>query len=472
MLTHLHQVAKKPARVVLLGAGGFIGGAIKRRIAADGIPTVALGRPELDLLATGAAKRLAEALDPNDVLVFVSAKAPCRDLQMLRENLMMAEAVCSALRQRPVAHVVYISSDAVYKDSKEPLTEASCAEPGSLHGVMHLAREVALRQEFAGPLALIRPTLVYGADDPHNGYGPNRFRRLAAAGQDIVLFGEGEELRDHVNVDDIAELVRLAIVPSEQRHRERGLGRRRVVPRTGGVRRFRVHPARRGQGQPPQRTDAAQRLSAVRQSCGARGVPRIPLRARGATAFPECMRALEPKASDDKARRRLCGNDAPRARLRNCRFRTRASGSSASTRTRRASRRSPGESFRFPSRSSPSWSPRTPSASASQPKRGQLRACDVIYVAPDVPTDDEGRSDLATDQCAARPSVRGRAKRHGRRRAVTGAPGLYPRQAIREPDPLLSGRDADLRPRRRARTPPGTLHRRLRRSGSSRCQPP
>lgn len=215
---HLHQVAKKPARVVLLGAGGFIGGAIKRRVAADGIPTVAMGRPELDLLATGAAKRLAEALDPNDVLVFVSAKAPCRDLQMLRENLMMAEAVCSALRQRPVAHVAYISSDAVYKDSKEPLTEASCAEPGSLHGVMHLAREVALRQEFAGPLALIRPTLVYGADDPHNGYGPNRFRRLAAAGQDIVLFGEGEELRDHVNVDDIAELARLAIV-----HRSSGI---------------------------------------------------------------------------------------------------------------------------------------------------------------------------------------------------------------------------------------------------------
>jgi hypothetical protein len=27
--------------------------------------------------------------------------------------------------------------------------------------------------------------------DPHNGYGPNRFRRLAAAGQEIVLFGEG-----------------------------------------------------------------------------------------------------------------------------------------------------------------------------------------------------------------------------------------------------------------------------------------
>ena len=43
--------------------------------------------------------------------------------------------------------------------------------------------------------------------DPHNGYGPNRFRRLAAEGQDIVLFGEGEERRDHVYIDDVAEII-------------------------------------------------------------------------------------------------------------------------------------------------------------------------------------------------------------------------------------------------------------------------
>src|SRR5207244_7753620 len=59
--------------------------------------------------------------------------------------------------------------------------------------------------------AFMRPTLVYGADDPHNGYGPNRFRRQAASGQDIVLFGEGEERRDHVDVEDIAELVHLIL---------------------------------------------------------------------------------------------------------------------------------------------------------------------------------------------------------------------------------------------------------------------
>jgi nucleoside-diphosphate-sugar epimerase len=72
---------------------------------------------------------------------------------------------------------------------------------------MHLARELAFCAEVKAPQAHLRPTLIYGASDPHNGYGPNRFRRLAAEGKDIVLFGEGEERRDHVCIDDVAEIV-------------------------------------------------------------------------------------------------------------------------------------------------------------------------------------------------------------------------------------------------------------------------
>jgi nucleoside-diphosphate-sugar epimerase len=73
--------------------------------------------------------------------------------------------------------------------------------------MMHLAREVMLANAYAGPLCLLRPTLIYGAADPHNGYGPNRFLRLAMDRKDIVLFGEGEERRDHVAVEDVAMIV-------------------------------------------------------------------------------------------------------------------------------------------------------------------------------------------------------------------------------------------------------------------------
>jgi UDP-glucose 4-epimerase len=119
----------------------------------------------------------------------------------------MTLAMTKALAAVPVAHVVNISSDAVYADEPVPLSEATPRAPGSLHGVMHLAREIAFTSEVKTPLAILRPSLLYGAADPHNGYGPNQFRRLANAGQDIVLFGEGEERRDHVLIHDVAELL-------------------------------------------------------------------------------------------------------------------------------------------------------------------------------------------------------------------------------------------------------------------------
>ena len=45
MLTHLNPQPARPPRVVVLGAGGFIAGAIVKRLKADGIEVLALGRP-------------------------------------------------------------------------------------------------------------------------------------------------------------------------------------------------------------------------------------------------------------------------------------------------------------------------------------------------------------------------------------------------------------------------------------------
>jgi len=218
MLEHGQGAPLKPKRVVVIGAGGFVGGAVVRRLTRDGVPAHGLTRKELDLLADGAADRLTAALDPDDSAVFVSALAPARTPALLVQNLRMAEAVGKALAARPVAHVVYISSDAVYADDANPVTERSCCQPSTLHGMMHAARELMLKTDVKAPLAVLRPSLLYGARDPHNGYGPNRFRRLAEKGEAITLFGEGEEQRDHVFIDDVAQLVALALG-----HRSRGV---------------------------------------------------------------------------------------------------------------------------------------------------------------------------------------------------------------------------------------------------------
>lgn len=207
MLHHGFASEQAPARVVVLGAGGFVGAAICRRLKARGVSVLELGRGQVDLLVPTASETLAGHLQPDDALVAVSAIAPVKTMAMLRDNMTMIEAMAGALKARPVAHVLNIGSDAVFADKDGALDEASCRAPGNLHGIMHLTREVMLADAVGeASFATLRPTLIYGVDDPHNGYGPNRFRRLAAKGQPIKLFGEGEERRDHVWVEDVAEL--------------------------------------------------------------------------------------------------------------------------------------------------------------------------------------------------------------------------------------------------------------------------
>lgn len=217
MLEHLNTAPAKPSRVVVIGAGGFVGGTIVKRLESCGVKVLALTRKELDLLADDASAKLQAMLRPHDSVVMVSAIAPVKTLPMLMQNLRMAEAVCGALAPSLIQHLVYISSDAVYTDDANPVTEQSYCAPSTLHGMMHSARELMMKNATGAPVAMLRPTLIYGAADPHNGYGPNRFRRHAQRGEPIPLFGEGEEQRDHVSVDDVAELARLMLF-----HRSRG----------------------------------------------------------------------------------------------------------------------------------------------------------------------------------------------------------------------------------------------------------
>ena len=209
-----------PARVVVLGGRGFIGSELLAALEHAGIPRLAPTRLDLDLAAPDAGDRLAALLRPSDSLVLLAALTPDkgRGMEPFVANVTIGAAVCRALERVTPAHVVYVSSDAVYPMDAGRLSEESCVEPPDLYGMMHLARETMVRAASRAPIAVLRPTLVYGAADTHNSYGPNRLRRAARKEGRIALFGEGEEMRDHLFVSDLVELTLLVI-----RHRSSGL---------------------------------------------------------------------------------------------------------------------------------------------------------------------------------------------------------------------------------------------------------
>jgi UDP-glucose 4-epimerase len=195
-----------PKRVVIIGSKGFIGSTISKLLEKSNIPILNLSRKEVDLNKKEASKKLDKLITKEDCVIISAAEAPVKNNQMLLNNIKMIANIIDVIKKKSVKRVVYISSDAVYSDSKNDLHEKSSVEPQSLHGIMHLAREIMLKQLNEIQLSIIRPTLIYGIEDPHNGYGPNQFFRLASSNKDIILFGKGEELRDHVSIADVARI--------------------------------------------------------------------------------------------------------------------------------------------------------------------------------------------------------------------------------------------------------------------------
>ena len=199
-------------RVVVFGGSGFIGKAIVSRLTKANVRVLSLSSKEVDLSDDQSIAKIGALVKPTDSVILLSALTPDKgkDITTFNKNIAMMANLVAALKISGCAHLVYFSSDAVYSSQSVYINENTLAAPGDLYGLMHRTREI-MGKELNTPYLILRPTLVYGDGDTHNAYGPNRFTRNALSGGKISLFGGGEELRDHIAVEDVADLTTLCI---------------------------------------------------------------------------------------------------------------------------------------------------------------------------------------------------------------------------------------------------------------------
>jgi UDP-glucose 4-epimerase len=194
-------------RIVIIGSSGIISQNLQKKLKEKKLNFLTLGRKDFDLKKNKSYVLLNKKICNNDIIIFISAEAPVKNMEMFFNNMKICDNVCKSLEGKKINKLIYISSDAVYSDTSMKITEKSKALPDSIHGMMHLMREINLQISFKKKLCILRPTLIYGVGDSHQGYGPNRFINLARKNKDIFLFGKGEERRDHIYIDDLINIL-------------------------------------------------------------------------------------------------------------------------------------------------------------------------------------------------------------------------------------------------------------------------
>jgi UDP-glucose 4-epimerase len=214
-------------RVLITGGAGFIGHHLAHALLARGV-----GVTVLDDLSMGkrenvpAAARLVEgdvrdpaavqsALDGVDAVLheaaIVSIRASVehfvRDAEV---NLMGTLNLLRQMAGRPIRRAVLASSMAVYADSPrpDPLAEDAPTVPIAPYGFAKLAAErywLMMGGHVGVPATVLRYFNTYGPNQsftPYVGVITIFIRRLLA-GEAPVIFGDGEQRRDFVHVDDI-----------------------------------------------------------------------------------------------------------------------------------------------------------------------------------------------------------------------------------------------------------------------------
>lgn len=188
-------------KTIVFGGDGFIGSALCKVLDNYYVSP-------LELTSQMASHHVRSIINDGDDIVMIAALTAEHGApyQLTDLNIRMAANVIRGMEGKIVGHIVYVSSDSVYGDFSGVMTESTRVCPVSLYGKMHAMREQMFAEACGETLTILRPCAVYGHGDTHNAYGINQFMRS----DPIEIFGEGEELRSNVHVDDVAAVIAMA----------------------------------------------------------------------------------------------------------------------------------------------------------------------------------------------------------------------------------------------------------------------
>jgi nucleoside-diphosphate-sugar epimerase len=225
-------------RLLLLGAGGFLGRSIAHHIAASGDAELILhsrtdeGRAgfddgvesrSLDLLASepGAIAKMIEEVAPDAVINCTGSTGGDLD-HMTTANVVVVLRLIAELEKCKSVHLVHLGSAAEYgiQQHNTPVSEAMSATPQSAYGQTklkatdHLMRAAHAERISVTILRVFNPVGRYSPATTLPGSAARRMNIAMRSGAPAIDLGALDSWRDYVDTRDIARAVLAAAITS------------------------------------------------------------------------------------------------------------------------------------------------------------------------------------------------------------------------------------------------------------------
>jgi nucleoside-diphosphate-sugar epimerase len=201
---------------VVLGSTGFIGKNIytflKKNINNN---VVGVSTKTVNLSEAGSHKILEKVIPLNSVLIMCIGvkKQLGDDIDIFEENVVIIDNFIRVIISSAPKKIIFFSSTSVYGEDffhAEKINERTSLENRSYYGLAKHMSELLLDKacsEIKTKLVILRPPLIYGDGDTSFGYGPTGFLYKALNKEEIIIWGDGNELREFIYIDDIVYII-------------------------------------------------------------------------------------------------------------------------------------------------------------------------------------------------------------------------------------------------------------------------
>ncbi|MDG7036716.1 MAG: NAD-dependent epimerase/dehydratase family protein [Nitrososphaerota archaeon] len=212
-------------KALVTGAAGFVGRHLVRRLKETGAEVIAVdirpvgGAIRVDVTDGRSLSALMMKERPEAVFhlaAHISAPESVVDpIKYFHNNAIGTAVALEAARQADVSLFIYISSLAVYGEPTVlPITEASPVAPVNPYGASKLMGEEAVKvynATYGLHYLIFRPSNIYGiGQNPEYAGVIAAFVKAVSEGRRPIIYGDGLQTRDFIDVKDVAELLAIA----------------------------------------------------------------------------------------------------------------------------------------------------------------------------------------------------------------------------------------------------------------------